>query len=82
VARQEGQDRLRALRIEQTLDSRYELNMTEYDELLRTNHAVRFGTRNTVVDQDTVPKARVALDREVLFLKQINEFHREYEWTS
>lgn len=82
VVRQEGQDRLRALGIERTLDSRYELDMAEYDDLLRTNHAVKFGTRNTVVDRDIVPKARVALGREVLFLKQINEFHREYEWTS
>ncbi|WP_067499190.1 hydroxymethylglutaryl-CoA synthase family protein [Actinoplanes sp. TFC3] len=82
VVRQEGQDRLRALGIDRTLHDRYELTLPEYDELLRTNDAVKFGTRNAVLDPDVVPKARTALGREVLFLKQINEFHREYEWTS
>lgn len=82
VSRQESQDLLRERGIEKSLAGRYELSMPEYDALLAVNHAVRFGTRNTVVDTDVVPQARRALDRELLFLKEIKEFHREYEWAS
>ncbi|MFY0578003.1 hydroxymethylglutaryl-CoA synthase family protein [Cystobacter fuscus] len=82
VARQESQLHLRQFKIAQHLNSRYELNMSEYDTLLKTNHAVKFGTRNAVLDTALIPKARTVLGREVLFLKRINEFHREYEWTS
>ncbi|QUX26963.1 hydroxymethylglutaryl-CoA synthase family protein [Nocardiopsis akebiae] len=82
VTRQESQDRLRALGLGNRLDGRYELTMPEYDSLLEANHAVKFGTRNTVLDTGIVPQARTALGGEVLFLNRIDEFHREYEWVS
>ncbi|MGJ7907992.1 hydroxymethylglutaryl-CoA synthase family protein [Actinopolyspora sp. H202] len=82
VVRQESQDRLRGFGIDKHLDARYELTMSEYDSLLEANHTVKFGTRNTVLDTGIVASARSVLDRELLFLKQINEFHREYEWVS
>ncbi|MCX5214360.1 hydroxymethylglutaryl-CoA synthase family protein [Kitasatospora sp. NBC_00240] len=82
VVRQESQDHVRRFEIEKHLDKRYELSMPEYDMLLRTNHAVKFGTRNAVLDTGIVPEARGTLGKELLFLKQINEFHREYEWLS
>nr|UOL51491.1 hydroxymethylglutaryl-CoA synthase family protein [Streptomyces sp.] len=82
VARPESRDRLRGLGIDKHLDARYELTMAEYDSLLRANHAVKFGTRNTVLDTMAIPQARTALGRELLFLTRINEFHREYEWAS
>ncbi|AUY48415.1 MULTISPECIES: hydroxymethylglutaryl-CoA synthase family protein [Streptomycetaceae] len=82
VVRQESQDHVRRFEIEKHLDKRYELSMPEYDMLLRTNHAVKFGTRNAVLDTGIVPEARKTLGKELLFLKRINEFHREYEWLS
>ncbi|MFF2445441.1 hydroxymethylglutaryl-CoA synthase family protein, partial [Priestia megaterium] len=82
VVRQDSQDRLRGLAIEKQLDQRYELSMDEYDTLLRNNHVVKFGTRTVDLDTTIVPAARTALGKELLFLKRIDEFHREYEWAS
>lgn len=82
IVTKEGQERLRALRIEERLDRRYELSMDEYDELMVSNKAVKFGTRNAVLDTDVIAGARGALDQETLFLSRINDFHREYEWVS
>lgn len=82
MVRKEGQERLRALNITQRLDKRYELSMEQYDSLLEKSRSMKFGTRNLVSDTDFVPEARRALGQETLFLKQIKEFHREYEWVS
>ncbi|MDQ4039347.1 MAG: hydroxymethylglutaryl-CoA synthase family protein [Actinomycetota bacterium] len=82
VSHRDGQDRLRARGIEKQLDARYELSMDEYELLLEANRAVKFGTRNTTLDTDVVGQARRSLGREHLYLKRINEFHREYEWMS
>ena len=54
--------------------------MEEYDNLLVNSNAVKFGTRNVVLDSDFVPQARTCQGKETLFLKGIKEFHREYEW--
>lgn len=80
VVRKEGQERVRAMGIEQMLDNRYELTMEEYDNLLIGSNALRFGTRNLELDTSFIPQARAAQNKPVLFLKKINEFHREYEW--
>jgi len=82
VVRKESQERLRALKIQEQLDKRYELSMEEYDNLLIGSNAVKFGTRNVVLDTDFIPQARTAMGTETLFLKEIKEFHREYEWVS
>jgi polyketide biosynthesis 3-hydroxy-3-methylglutaryl-CoA synthase-like enzyme PksG len=82
VVRKEGQERLRALKIKETLDNRYELSMAQYDRLLEKSRELKFGTRNMVPDAEFVPQARTALNQPVLLLKQIKEFHREYEWVS
>lgn len=74
-----GQDRVRALRIKDQLDSRYELSMEEYETLLVSNNSVKFGTRNVVLDKSFIPQARTAHGRESLFLTQIKEFHRQYD---
>jgi polyketide biosynthesis 3-hydroxy-3-methylglutaryl-CoA synthase-like enzyme PksG len=82
VARPEGQGRLREMRLQEHLDNRVELSMAEYEELLKRSSAIKFGTRNMVMDSDFMARSRSAQGREVLFLKQIREFHREYEWVS
>lgn len=78
VATQEGQERVRALRIKDQLDRRYELSMEEYDRLLASNTAVKFGTRNVVLDTEFIPHARKAQGKETLFLTGIKEFQRQY----
>ncbi|XOV79521.1 MAG: hydroxymethylglutaryl-CoA synthase family protein [Aestuariibacter sp.] len=82
VVGKEGQDRVRAQNIKAQLDKRYELTMSEYDDLLVGSNAVRFGTRNVVLDLDFVPQAIKTMGQPTLFLKEIKEFHREYEWLS
>jgi polyketide biosynthesis 3-hydroxy-3-methylglutaryl-CoA synthase-like enzyme PksG len=82
VVRKEGQERLRALKIKDHLANRYELKMDEYAKLLVGSNAVKFGTRNVTLDTGFVPQARKIQGKETLFLKEIKEFHRIYEWIS
>jgi polyketide biosynthesis 3-hydroxy-3-methylglutaryl-CoA synthase-like enzyme PksG len=79
IVAREGQDRVRALRIQDQLDKRYELSMEEYDSLLVNNNAVKFGTRNVVLNTGFIPQARVAQEKDMLFLTEIREFQRQYE---
>jgi polyketide biosynthesis 3-hydroxy-3-methylglutaryl-CoA synthase-like enzyme PksG len=77
-----GQERIRSLNIKDHLDRRYKLSMQEYDALLRGSSAVKFGTRNVVMDTDFLREARRPRGRKTLFLREIKEYHREYEWVS
>ena len=78
VATAESQERVRALGIGEQLDRRCELSMEEYDRLLATSHAVKFGTRNVVLDANFIPRARTAHGNDTIFLTEIREFHRQY----
>ena len=78
VVTREGQERVRAMRIDEQLAKRYELSMKEYDDLLINSKAVKFGTRNVVVDHDFLPQARSAHGKNTTFLTRINDFHRQY----
>ena len=78
-----GQAHLRRLGIDQHLDSRYRLTFEEYEALLRGSRSVRFGTRNIVLDADFIPGVRRSnIGTRRLFLREIREFHREYEWAA
>jgi polyketide biosynthesis 3-hydroxy-3-methylglutaryl-CoA synthase-like enzyme PksG len=79
VVTQEGQDRVRALRIGEQLDRRHELSMEEYDRLVANNTCVKFGTRNVVLDHAFIPQARQAQGQDKLFLTEIKEFSRLYD---
>ena len=79
VVTPEGRDRVRAMRIGEQLDRRYELSMEEYDRLLVNNNSVKFGTRNVVLDGGLIPQARRAQGEETLFLTEIKEFQRLYD---
>jgi polyketide biosynthesis 3-hydroxy-3-methylglutaryl-CoA synthase-like enzyme PksG len=78
IVTKDGQRRVRALRIKDQLDKRYELSMDEYDRLLVNNNSIKFGTRNVVLDTDFIPQARKAQGKDTLFLTQIKEFQRQY----
>jgi polyketide biosynthesis 3-hydroxy-3-methylglutaryl-CoA synthase-like enzyme PksG len=83
VATAESQQRIRSMKITDRLSRRHELSMREYDDMLKGNSAVRFGTRNVKLDPGYIPQARAAGNgRPRLFLKEIREYHREYEWVS
>ena len=63
------------------LDGRYRLAMQEYESLLRGSRCVRFGTRNVIIDREFLAGARrPGLHGKQLYLREIREFHREYEW--
>jgi polyketide biosynthesis 3-hydroxy-3-methylglutaryl-CoA synthase-like enzyme PksG len=68
IVTKDAQERGRALRIKDQLDKRYELSMEEYDNLLVSNNAVKFGARNVVMDTDFIPQARSAQGNGTLFL--------------
>jgi polyketide biosynthesis 3-hydroxy-3-methylglutaryl-CoA synthase-like enzyme PksG len=53
--------------------------MEEYDNLLRSNSAVKFGARNVVLDTKFIPQAREAHGNGTLFLTEIKEFQRQYD---
>lgn len=74
-----GKRLLRDMNIKARLDSRYRLNMEEYEMLIRNGEAVKFGTRNVKLDDRLLPKAGTE-GTSHLFLSEIKEFHRVYEW--
>lgn len=77
----QAQERLRHFEIEKQLNERYRLSMDEYEELLRESGMVKFGIRNVKLDLGLFPSAlKSCQGKQRLVLKEINEFHREYEW--
>ncbi len=82
VVTPQGQAEVHDMRIGERLDARYRLSMDEYEEVLRRGADVRFGTRNVTLDAGFVEGARRVAGTPTLFLKQIKEYHREYEWVS
>jgi polyketide biosynthesis 3-hydroxy-3-methylglutaryl-CoA synthase-like enzyme PksG len=69
-----GQECQRTFDIQRGLDARQRLSMEAYGELLRASSAVRFGTRDVLLDDSK------ALRAGALRLKQIKGFHRIYDW--
>ncbi len=83
VVTPQGAMLLRDAGIEQHLDTRYSLSMSEYDDMLMSNHNISFGTRNVEFDLNVLPGAINNLaGKPRLVLKRIKEFHREYVWIS
>jgi polyketide biosynthesis 3-hydroxy-3-methylglutaryl-CoA synthase-like enzyme PksG len=82
VVTKDGQQRVRAMGIKDQLDRRCELSMDEYERLLQGSNAVKFGTRNVVLDADFLPRAKSAHGSGTMFLTEIHEFQRRYEWTA
>lgn len=76
-----GQERQHRLEIGKHLNERYQLSMDEYEDLLKGNSLVRFGTRNVKLDFDLFPGVLTSCQgTQRLFLEEIREFHREYRW--
>jgi polyketide biosynthesis 3-hydroxy-3-methylglutaryl-CoA synthase-like enzyme PksG len=82
VVTRQGQEKLRGMRFPDALDRRYAMSMPEYEEVLRGSGNLRFGTRNARPDPSLGAAARRAHPEQTLFLREIKDFHREYEWTT
>lgn len=80
VTSAQSQEVQRRFEIERHLNKRYQLSMDEYDELLKGNGAVKFGTRNVKLDFGIIPGAFNSSKGQQLFLEEIREFHRKYKW--
>lgn len=77
----QGQERLKSLNISAHLDDRYQLSIEEYEQSLRSNKDVRFGTQDVTIDcaiSKKIKEKKQLAPR--LHLKRINNFHREYEY--
>lgn len=79
IATEDSQKRVRALRINDQLNRRYELSMEEYDNLLLNSKDVKFGVRNVVLDTNFITNARSAQGNRTLFLTEIRNFQRQYD---
>lgn len=75
-----GQECVRQFNIESQLDQRYELSIDEYDELLKGNNSIKFGTRDIELDLEMVPRLISSNATELLILVDIKNFHRGYKW--
>ena len=81
VVTAESQEHMRRFGITDKLNQRYQLSMDEYDALIKESTTVRFGTRNVELDTGFLEGARESLNTPRLFLKEIKEYHRLYEWS-
>lgn len=88
VATAESQARVRSLGLKSQFDQRYVLSMEEYETVLRESGVVKFGTRNAKLHSELISAelisgaGRGTSTGPRLYLKEIREFHREYEWVS
>lgn len=81
VVIERGQNIVKKMNVIEWIDSRYELSIKQYEELLIGNGAVSFGTRNIKIPLDMIPETlQTKRDRKILILDEIKEFHRKYIW--
>ncbi|MDP4536959.1 hydroxymethylglutaryl-CoA synthase family protein [Alkalimonas collagenimarina] len=80
IVTEQGQARLKSLEIASHLESRYQLSIEEYERSLRQNKDVRFGTQDVIVECPITDKIQQQQLSPRLYLKRINNFHREYEF--
>ncbi len=75
--------KLSQLRKRESLDDRNELTMPEYDAVLERSLEWTFGIKDKVVDVAPYQELynRALAGKGLLVLKQIKEYHREYEWS-
>jgi polyketide biosynthesis 3-hydroxy-3-methylglutaryl-CoA synthase-like enzyme PksG len=83
VVTPDSQARLRRFAIKRQLDGRHALSIEEYEAILRGSGGVKFGARNVRPDIGFIPGAyESGRGKGRLYLREIKEFHREYEWSS
>lgn len=77
----EAKRALADMKIEKSLESRYELSIQEYEYLLRGKQTIRFGTKNAQISLDDIPGISSAReDRNWLIFDGIVDYHRQYRW--
>ena len=83
VIPREAAQRQRQFAIDRGLNARHRLSIPEYEQLLRAGEAVRFGTRNVTLESLPRPTHGIVPERgKRLYLRRIEDFHREYAWAA
>jgi polyketide biosynthesis 3-hydroxy-3-methylglutaryl-CoA synthase-like enzyme PksG len=83
IIRPDAQRLQRHRRVGDHLNGRRELTVEEYDEIQTAAGTAKFGTRNVTIDKHWASTARrSSVDRPLLYLDEIREFHRGYKWVS
>lgn len=82
VISQEACETFKHLNIEESIDQRVRLSMSEYEAILKELSRGVFGIKDLVMDQEAYLKSHKALmkKRGLLILKEIKDYYREYEW--
>ncbi|MEJ2622543.1 MAG: hydroxymethylglutaryl-CoA synthase family protein [Candidatus Thiodiazotropha sp.] len=80
VATADSQVLIREMGIEASLNARTKISMPEYDELINSNHELKFGTRNHSVDTSWLRYLDLSDGRGRLILESIEDYHRLYRW--
>ncbi|MCP4273642.1 MAG: hydroxymethylglutaryl-CoA synthase family protein [Gammaproteobacteria bacterium] len=81
ITTKQGQEKIHTLQMEEQLNQRYRLSMQEYESIISGSGMVKFGTRNAILDTSLVNAARKTFGGYPrLYLKEIKEYHRNYEW--
>ncbi len=81
LASDASQQIVKSFNFEENLSCRYKLNMDEYQQLLFGSNAVKFGTKNVKLDWNFLSQTmKNQSGTKRLYLNEIKEFHREYEW--
>jgi len=78
-----AREKLSGMKIQAQLDRRYRVDMKEYDRLLELNMGWGFGIKDKESDKSQYPRIyeHFMEGRKYLVLKQVKNFHREYEWS-
>ena len=79
----ESRIHLNKMHIQENLDRRYKLSMDEYEKILDLDMEWIFGIQNKEVDNSPYQHIydQFFKGRNLLVLKRVSDFHREYEWS-
>jgi polyketide biosynthesis 3-hydroxy-3-methylglutaryl-CoA synthase-like enzyme PksG len=75
--------KIKRMNLRAALDTRYELSMKEYDALLDLNREWTFGIKDKETDPTPYQEIydQAVKGQDLLILKRIKNYHREYEWS-
>ncbi|WP_136667786.1 hydroxymethylglutaryl-CoA synthase family protein [Flavobacterium sp. H122] len=77
----QSQEKMKQFSLAKHLDDRYKLSIKEYEETLKANANLKFGTRNHKVDKNLFPNAFKHIEgKNRLVFSEIKDYHRIYEW--
>jgi polyketide biosynthesis 3-hydroxy-3-methylglutaryl-CoA synthase-like enzyme PksG len=81
VADARSQEKLRSFNLEEHLNSRSLLSMETYEDSIRANWEIKFGTKDYAVDMERFPDIVKNIEgKNRLVLTAINNYQRIYKW--